>query len=109
MLNNTVFVTSLYSFNCNFIVVHILYHQQDKNKTFSWKLAADVTFKQKRYAHIFLVQILYIKQNLAREREVKRSQRMYRTMDEKKRKVRWRLDGYLQTENMEEKPRVLAS
>ncbi len=26
-----------------------------------------------------------------------------------KRKVRWRLDGYLQTENMEEKPRVLAS
>lgn len=27
----------------------------------------------------------------------------------KKRKVRWRLDGYLQTENMEEKPRVLAS
>ena len=26
-----------------------------------------------------------------------------------KRRVRWRLDGYLQTENMEEKPRVLAS
>lgn len=24
-------------------------------------------------------------------------------------RVRWRLDGYLQTENMEEKPRVLAS
>lgn len=35
-------------------------------------------------------------------------QRVDETMDEKK-KVRWRLDGYLQTENMEEKPRVLAS
>lgn len=27
----------------------------------------------------------------------------------KKEKKRWRLDGYLQTENMEEKPSVLAS
>lgn len=51
---------------------------------------------------------LYIYQNPTREGRVNRGQRMYRTMDEK-RKVRWRSDGYLQTENMEEKPRVLAS
>lgn len=42
------------------------------------------------------------------KRKVDWDRRMDRTMDEK-RKVRWRLDGYLQTENMEEKPRVLAS
>lgn len=57
-------------------------------------MAADITFKQRIYAHIFFVQILYINQNLAREREVKRGQRMYRTMDEKKEgqmEVRWLL------------------
>lgn len=47
-------------------------------------------------------------ENLVEEKEVNRDQRMDKIMDGKS-NVRWRLDGYLQTENMEEKPRVLAS
>lgn len=64
--------------------------------------------KQRIYVRFLHTDFLYIYWNLVRNRKVNGDQRMDETMDEKK-KVRWRLDGYLQTENMEEKPRVLAS
>lgn len=66
----------------------------------SWKAEDICTYLYYRY-------IVHISEP-RQEKEGQRDQRMDGTMDGK-RKVRWRLHGYLQTENMEEKPRVLAS
>lgn len=92
---------SLYSFKS---------YTTNMRKILSWQLSCRRHVKAEDICTDFLcTHIAHISELQWGKRKVTRKKKkMDRRMDGIG-KVRWRLDGYLQTENMEEKPRVLAS